>query len=275
MVELVYERNQMKNRHAVIFMAYNQVHEQHSLTVEALESILAQDIGPLDILAIDNGSTFTPTWEHFQMIRDMYLDGLTEITFHCIHNRGNCSPVKMINRAIDYWFERGHEKVIFVPNDVILPKNFYRLMNAWPRGMVTASEIPTKNVPEMVESQVVAVSECTPMATALVRKWFHDALVAKDGYFLDENFTHYASDCDMALRMASCGIRGVQLNIPYFHQGSASWRLLPTAEQQRAITDVADKDRAYFVKKWGFPVTDYEYGRLAQDINFRGKAATV
>lgn len=258
------------NRHAVVFMAYNQVYEQHSLTVEALESVFRQDIGPLDVLMIDNGSTFLPTWEHFQMVRDMHLDGLTATAVHCIRNRENYSPVKMANRALDYWFQRGHDKVLFVPNDVILPVNFYRLLNQWPRGIVTASQIDTKAVPESTADQVQAVSECTPMATAITRKWFYDALVAKDGYFLDEGYFHYASDCDFALRMAACGIRGVQLNLPYYHATSSSWRMLPTHEMQRKITDQADIDRAYFERKWGFKVDSLEYGQLPGNVNFRG-----
>jgi hypothetical protein len=108
------------------------------------------------------------------------------------------------------------------------------------------------------------------MAVTLVRKWFHDALIARDGMYFDENMANYASDCDLALRMATCGLRGVKLSVPYWHYGSASHKLLPP-EEGRKITDQANVDRAYFEKKWGFKCTDLEYGQSAQDINFKGE----
>jgi hypothetical protein len=69
--------------------------------------------------------------------------------------------------------------------------------------------------------------------------------------------------------MAACGIRGVQLNLPYFHHGSASWRQA-SPYVAKAITDQADVDRATFERKWGFRVDDERYGECARDINFRG-----
>ena len=71
------------------------------------------------------------------------------------------------------------------------------------------------------------------MAVMLTRKWAYDALIAKDGFFLDEGFFMYASDCDMALRMASCGIRGVQLDVPYWHYGwlHTGWLRRPRGTQ--------------------------------------------
>jgi GT2 family glycosyltransferase len=103
----------------------------------------------------------------------------------------------------------------------------------------------------------------------LLRKWVYDALIARDGYLFDPNIFLYVSDCDFALRLASCGIRGVQLDLQYFHYGSASHRMLPP-EKARIITNQADIDRAYFEKKWGFKCDALEYGACAQDINFRG-----
>jgi hypothetical protein len=262
----------LTKRHAAMMLAYDNVQEQHNLTIQSLESLLAQDIGPMDILLIDNGSTLIGTWEHFQMVRDLYMDREDETRIHCIRNEENLSPVKLSNRALQYFWKIGHDKVLGAPNDVILPPNFYRLANEWPRGIVCATMTDNPNFPRVETAH--AVSECTPLAVGIIRKWLYDALVAKDGYFLDENFFLYASDCDFALRIASCGIRGVQLDMQYWHYGSAHWRLL-SQEEGRKQTNKADADRQVFIKKWGFPVTDYEYGRLASDINFQGKARAV
>lgn len=254
-------------RHAVCMFAFDNVPEQTGLTVQTLDTILAQDIGPLDILLVDNGSTQARTWEHFEMVRDLYMDREDETRIHCVRNAVNVSPVKLSNESLLYFWKIGHEKVLGVANDVMLPPNFYRLANEWPRGVVCGSMMQNKNFPILEKAS--AVAEHTPAAVALIRKWFYDALMAKDGYFLDEGYFLYASDCDMALRMASCGIRGIQLDLQYWHFGSASHRLDPNGQKQR---DQADVDRAYFQKKWNFKVDGYEYGALAGDINFKGQA---
>ena len=74
---------------------------------------------------------------------------------------------------------------------------------------------------------------------------------------------------DLALRLASCGIRGVQLDMQYYHYGSASHRLAPP-ESGAAQRTQADADRIYFEKKWGFRVDSLEYGQRPADPNFRG-----
>ena len=245
----------------VFFLAYNRTPEQLSLSKEALASIFAQDI-PVHVYAIDNGST-DETWEWMESVAKEHTN------FTCYRNIENISPTKVSNDWMEEIFGRlGYEYVICVPNDVILPPNLYREFLRWPRGVVTGSMNPYRNFPLFNPSH--AVNECTPMAVALVRKWFYDSLIAKDGYFLDPRYTFYCSDCDMALRMAACGIRGVQLDLQYFHFGSASHKLAPP-EIGDAIRREADVDRKRFIELWGFPVDAYEYGALAQDINFRGE----
>jgi len=73
----------------------------------------------------------------------------------------------------------------------------------------------------------------------------------------------------MALRMSACGIIGVQLDLQYWHSNSASWRLA-TPDAAIEITQQADKDRAVFREKWGFNVSDPQYGECARDLNFLG-----
>ena len=180
----------------------------------------------------------------------------------------NQPPTRVANDALFRQFTvRGSDYVLCAPNDVVLPKNLYREFLKWPRGFVTASE--TKDNPPPEFDTAMAVNECTPMAVVLIRRWAYEAIIAKDGFYLDERMAHYASDCSLALSMAACGIRGVQLSLEYFHYGSASWRTADPAEQRMAQLQ-ADDDRAYFRQKHGFAVNDLEYGAMARDINFRG-----
>jgi GT2 family glycosyltransferase len=248
-------------RHAAFLMCYNQLH----LTKQAMASLVDQDIGPLEILIINNGSTDgTKEWLDFIKAGSEF----SAHRFYVIHQATNQSPVAMFNIAAKMIFGWGYDHFLAIANDVVLPPNAYRLMNKYPRGIVTASQTGEKEFARVEEAH--AASECTPMAIALFRKWVWDALVAKDGYFYDEGYFNYASDCDLALRISSCGIRGVQLDLPYYHYCSATLRLAPP-DEEREMHAQANADRDYFEQKWGFKVDALEYGQMAQDINFTGR----
>jgi hypothetical protein len=247
---------------AVTTIIYNTTVSQLELTKKAIASVFDQTV-PVSLWVYDNGSTeSTMEW----------LEELQAPSPHAIFNvegdTENKSPVKIANMMMKTLFEqRGCDYILGIPNDVELPKNFYCEMLEWPRGIVTASMTEYRFFEDTKEP--MAVSESTPMAVPLIRRWAYDALVAKDGYFFDERFFHYASDCDLALRMAACGIRGVQLDMQYFHHGSASWKLATPGVSQH-IRDVADDDRQKFFEKWGFTVGSEEYGKACGNLNFRG-----
>jgi GT2 family glycosyltransferase len=244
--------------HAVVMIVYNNL----EMTKEAVASVFAQDIGPIELWIVDNGSTDgTGEW----------LGGFMPDAHHTIYKKWNAvneSPVKLSNRLCEAIFDSGHTKLLGVPNDVILPTNLYREFNRWPRGIVTGSMTEDRNFPRFTSAS--AVNTCTPLCVAMIRRWAYDGMVAKDGYLYDENFFNYASDMDFALRLASCGIVGVQLDIQYWHYRSASHRLA-SREVGDAMRAQADVDRSYFFRKWGFGVTDPRYTGTAADINFRGE----
>lgn len=242
----------------VVMFFYNRTPEQLELSKKALASVFAQDI-PVRVYAVDNGST-EETWE--------WLTSIHEPGFSRERYMENVPPSRLANFWASYMFDVAkYPYFLSVPNDARLPRNCYSQLLRWPRGFVSASD-NGHNEPSEIEA--TAVSENTPMAVMLTRRWAYQAIRSKDGYFFDEQFEHYCSDCDLALRMAACGIRGVQLSIPFWHYGSASWRL-STPEIGRQITDRADEDRARFVRKWGFGVSDPRYEESARDINFRGE----
>jgi GT2 family glycosyltransferase len=226
------------------------------LTERAVQSVFAQDI-PVDLHFVDNGST-----------DDTWAWAATQPFASLIRYSENRSPLTIANAMVALLFESNRDYVLGVPNDVRLPSNCYSELLKWPRGFVCATDNGLCGEPEVRPAR--AVSENTPMAVMLTRRWAWQALIDKDGYFLDEKMFHYASDCDMALRMAACGIRGVQLDIPFWHYGSASLRLSPN---RRAMEIQADADRAYFERKWGFRCDSLEYGQRPADLNFTGKPA--
>jgi GT2 family glycosyltransferase len=238
----------------VVMITYNNLY----YTKMAIDSALAQDI-PIDLVVVNNGSTDgTRQWlsDLATMVENVTV----------IHLDRNESPIKVFNGIAKTIFANS-PYLLGMPNDVKLPPNCYSEMLKWPRGFVSASDIG-QNEPETRPAR--AVSENTPMAVMLIRSWAHQALIAKDGYFFDERFFHYGSDCDLALRMAACGIRGVQLDLPFYHYGSASLRLADPFTQER-LGRGANEDRRKFVEKWGFEVTSLEYGKMASDPNWRGE----
>jgi GT2 family glycosyltransferase len=241
----------------VLMLAYNNL----NLTQDAVASAFSQDI-PVALYLVDNGSNDgTIGWA-----KSLQVPSPHKISV--VRYKSNVSPVRIFNWMFEEIF-RENKYVLTMPNDVILPANTYSQMLQVPRGIVAATQVERKEDVKPPSEQPVAVNENIPMAVALIRKWAHEALVAKDGHFYDEGYFHYASDCDLALRLAACGIRGVQLDLNYWHYGSASWRLA-TKEIAREITSQADVDRSYFEKRWGFRVDDPRYMECIGDINFRG-----
>jgi glycosyltransferase involved in cell wall biosynthesis len=238
----------------ILLIAYNNL----ELTKKAVESAINQDI-PITLYLVDNGST-DGTGEWVDDLAEIY--GNVKVT----HYEENRSPLKITNELLPFLLPaKGF--VLGMPNDIRLPSNCYSELLKWPRGFVCASD-NGQNDPEVREAR--AVSENTPMAVMLIRDWAYQAIMDHSGYFFDEGFWMYASDCDLAIRMASCGIRGVQIDTPFWHYSSATLKLADSAE--KIVMEIqADADRAYFERKWGFRVDSLEYGRVAEDLNF-GKA---
>ena len=249
-------------RNAVYLCAYNGL----ELTKQAIESALAQDVdGGVDLWLVNNGSTDGGATHAYLEELSCSADPLEGSITHLSTNE---SPCVVANRMLGEIFAAGYGEVLTIPNDVILPSNLYREFLRWPRGVVTASMTDSRDHPQFATS--TAVSENMPMCVVMWRHWAHDAIVERDGYFFDPRFAHYTSDCDLALRLSACGIHGIQLDLQYFHVGSASHKLAPQ-EVGDKMREQADIDRAAFVAKWGWPVTDHNYGQAAMDINFRGE----
>jgi len=241
----------------ILLITYNNIH----YTKMAVDSALAQDIEDgVELIIVNNGSIDgTRQW-----ISDLatLVPNVTPIHFD-----RNESPIKIFNSLLPTIFANSPH-ILGIPNDVKIPYNCYSQMLKWPRGFVCATDVG-RNEPEIRPAK--AVSENTPMAVMMIRKWAYAALIAKDGYFFDEGFFHYASDCDMALRMAACGIRGIQLDLPYRHEGSATLNSAHPFDKRRMEIQ-ADEDRDYFEKKYGFRCDSIEYGQRPADLNFKAES---
>lgn len=251
----------MASRHAIYMCCYNNA----DLTRQAVESALAQDVsGGVDLFIVNNGSTDDgATFDYLELL-SCSADFEGSIT----HLPTNQSPCVVANRYLAEIFAAGYGEVLCCPNDAILSTRLYSDLLLWPRGVVTASM--TSEPISTTPAPAIAVNTCTPMAVVLWRNWCYDAIVQRYGYFFCEEFFHYASDMDLALRMSACGIVGVQLSTQYWHYSSASLKMAQPEEHFR-MNEQADRDRATFVRRWGFRVTDPAYTEAAGNINFLGK----
>ena len=165
-----------------------------------------------------------------------------------------------MNRECATLFALGAKHVLGVPSDAILPP-LTATNSCFPAqraGFVAAymhSPVPPQ-VPVSLASAAVWPEKPVPhilhenmhVALTLTRKWAFDALVAQDGYFMDEGMFMYACDLDLKTRIAKVGIVGAQTDITVYHYSSACWRLA-TPEVARTITTQANNDRAYLARK--------------------------
>lgn len=237
----------------VLLFIYNTTPEQLKLSQLCIESILLQTI-PVYLLIVNNGSTpETAQW----------LAGLTAPAPHVIeirHHLHNTAPTIIANRECATFFALDAEYVLGVPSDAILPPYCYeQLLKCSSRGFI-AAYMHSPEPPRVPESLAEFTPPAIPppvhvlhsnMHTALMltRRWAFDALIAQDGYFLDEGMFLYACDLDLKARLEIVGISGAQTDLAVYHYSSACWRLA-TPEISRAISIQADRDRAYFAQKW-------------------------
>lgn len=239
----------------ILLLCYNRSKEQHDLTVDTLKSALAQDI-PVDLYVVDNGSTYPETWEWLNEMANRYPNVLVT------REETNISPIAVAN----YWMARlftelNYPHILGIPNDVVMPSNLYRKMLEFSQGIVAAT---VEYSPVVVNEEVHRIHGDVHMAVPLVRKSAYDTLMAKDGYFWDEKFYNYCSDCDLKLRIVEAKISTAQLDIKCWHYGGASHRLAPEGERQIKGTD---NDYPYFFRKWGFLIGSPEWDKRIAKIN--------
>ncbi len=231
---------------AITVLIYDRTEAQYKLSRAAVESALAQDI-PVDVTIINNGSTCERTKE--------WLKEETSCDVHDFEN--NLYPMKVSNMLLGYLFGMGHQHILGLPNDIIAPPNLYRKMLEREELLVTPGMHGT-NPPAIMED-VKRIHGDIHMSAMLIKRQAYETLMQRDGYFYDEGYFMYASDCDLKMRLE--GIPTAQLDILCWHYGGASHRLAVGGQPY----EQADKDRAYFEKKWGHPIDSEQYGeRIAK-----------
>lgn len=220
------------------------------MTKKAVKTVLSQDI-PVNLLIIDNEST----------------DGMSEY-FRTVDTVGYVyfNPPKSVaaswNYGLKFFFDIGYEHVLVVNNDIELRPDNYRRLLADGGGFVTG----------------VGVREWPPDGPPSFERRphpdFSNYLIRRDTYYkvgpFDENFLcAFGEDWDYHVRMHLAGVNAHCIDLPFLHHGSMTIKNA-TPSEIRKIQQQADKNRAYFKKKWGMAGASEEYykffGNQAPDL---------
>jgi O-antigen biosynthesis protein len=219
------------------------------LTRKAIKTLVAQDIGNVQIVVINNAST-DGTSEFLQtqkQIAQMYF-------------APPMSVAASWNWGLKYCFRMGAEYVLVVNNDVELRPDTYRLLVADGGGFVTAigTRDATKIQPPYNVPDKNAVKRPHPdFSCYLIRREIYE----KVGKFDEEFGIAFCEDGDYDLRLYKAGVRAYCLDLPFLHHGSMTIKNAEPKEIAK-IQAQADKNREYFRRKWGFAMASEEYYKV-------------
>ena len=215
-----------------------------AITRRCVDSALAQDIGDVEVLVIGNGCVDGT----IQMLSAKYWnEPRVRVIAHAVMKSLNY----IWNDAIGSAFISGAEHVLVINNDIVMRPDTYRLLVA--DGGLFVTGVSVGSMSETVRIDTSSRSPHPAFSCFLMREecW------KRVGGF-DEGFWAYASDLDMHLRMDKYGVDAYAIDVPFYHETSSTLRLVDNDTRDR-LQKLADADRAYFKKKYGFAGGTDEY----------------
>ena len=232
----------------IICIARNNLH----LTKRALETFLAQDIGDVRVLLIDNASTDgTRAW--MSTLHDRV---------YSVHFSRQRSVAACWNWAFAWVFTNQPDYALVANNDVELRPETYRLLRDDGGPFVTAVGVgSSEQMAEDLEPQ-----------NKRPRPDFSCFLIRQDTYLRTGGFDEgyeiaMAEDCDLHVRMHRKGIRAYCIGVPFYHVASATIKNADPEEQKR-IAEQAEKNRNRFFKTYGQRIGTEGYDLLFTEASF-------
>ena len=226
------------------------------LTRAAVKTFLAQDIGDIRVLLVDNGSKDgTGPWARAQ--------DREKLTYW--HPRVPFSVAETWNRGLTCILDdMGCEYALVVNNDVELRPDTYRWLVEDGGGFVTAVGVtekekiqPISKLTEYLPPDPHKKRPHPDFSCYLIRK----EVWTKVGPF-DEKFKiAFCEDQDMHIRLHQAGIKAWCLDLPFLHHASQTVKNADPNEQQRIYTQ-ARLNRDYFERKWGVVPGSSQYYAL-------------
>jgi hypothetical protein len=226
-------------------------------TKAAVESFLAQDVGNVSVMIVDNDLSR----EHYRW----YLGLMEAAAPICpLVNLEVKSVAASWNMALDaVWGMADHALV--ANNDVLLRPDTYRHLLADGGGFVTAVGVTEREkiAPPYHTPDPAARRPHPDFSCFLIRKWVYE----KVGPFDEEFKGAYVEDLDMHLRLWDAGIEAYSIDLPFLHHASGTIKSSTALEAER-IQQQADRNRQYFSRKYGIRVASPEYYAFFSRENF-------
>ena len=215
-------------------------------TKAALPTFLAQDIGDVRVLILDNDSTDdTCHWARAQ-------EGVLYW-----HRRPPLSVAASWNLCLKWLFgEQRQERVCVINNDVLLRPDTLRLLDEDGGQFVTATGVNSleqlNQMPEPWKKRPNPDFSCF-----LIRKECYEKVGP-----IDESYTGgYVEDCDYHVRLHRAGVLAHSIGLPFLHYASGTIKE-STAEEQQRINEAAETNRQRFFAKYGCYPGTKEYENL-------------
>lgn len=230
-------------------------------TQAALPTFLAQDIGDVAVLFIDNHSTDGTT----HWLRSM--DGHR----HVFVRRKNppLSVAASWNYGLGLVFEARqnpkprHEYALVVNNDVLLRPDTYRRLVEDGGQFVTGVGVNDGtgtfcwDQSDAAEQKAFTKSPHPSFSCFLIRY----ECFRRVGPFDERFHGAYCEDCDYHVRMHRAGIEAYAIDLPFYHAGSGTLRSV-SEEVAKKIREQADANRALFREMYGCVPGTIEYAKL-------------
>jgi len=213
-----------------------------ALTKTAIQSCLEQDIGDVQVVVMDNGSTDGVL---------SYLRSVPQV--QVVYAPPPMGVTAMWNEALEHLFGSGAEHVLVINNDVQLRSDTYRLLVQDGGSFVTSVGTSTDGAQFPGGTPTMARRPHPDFSCFLIRREAWE----KVGKF-DERMVIYCQDLDYHLRLHRAGIDAYCLDIPFYHYASGTLKSAEEGDRER-ILQQAQHDREQFKLKWGFEGGTDEY----------------
>jgi GT2 family glycosyltransferase len=216
-------------------------HNCLALTERTVLSAIAQSV-ETQVYAIDNGS------------QDGSLEWLTRKSLLLDAASINAGVSAAWNCGLEILFGRGADYVFIVNNDVILPPWFCAELLSYDVPFITGVSVDSMDAIK-APAEKLPLQGAPDFSAFLIRREAWE----KIGPF-DEGMKFYAQDVDYHVRSILAGMPLMKANVPFYHERSSTLKLASETERHE-IEAQADRDRAFFEKKWGYKVGSPEHYR--------------
>lgn len=215
------------------------------MSKHAIRSILDQDIGNVQLLLADDGTT-DGTLQWSQAIRYSHTNIQT------IGSNIVMGPTYWWNRALEWLFDHEHAPYVLIPNnDVWLSPVTYRLLVE--DGGLFVTGVSVSDMQATKTQNPLSRSPHPSFSCFLIRQ----EVWRKVGSF-NRDLVIYCQDADYHLRMDKAGVDAYAIAVPFYHEVSGTIKHAQDAQRDK-IQKQADSDRATFQRQWGFAVGSPEY----------------